>query len=300
MAGCPVDHGQGRGPDAEAGVCPVPAESRAREAFVQAAAEAKAKEEEAAAAAGQAASGGAREGKVELDERNYMPKTAEQKAWPGQRFPLSTNRVESVIPKGEFSPDHQKHSRESSSWMYPSEQQFFNAMKRKGWKPREEDMRIVLAIHNHVNDKAWSEVSKYESMHPECDCPKLVRFMGKPKNLSPKATVRSWFGYAKPFDRHDWIVDRCGTEVRYVIDFYQGAQTSNPGEVVSMYLDARPALDSWGSVVDRARMQFREVFKAPLQALSSATSSSSPSTPSTASGPGASSSAPAAPSAGTQ
>jgi hypothetical protein len=23
-----------------------------------------------------------------------------------------------------------------------------------------------------------------------------------------------------PFDRHDWIVDRCGREVRYVIDFY--------------------------------------------------------------------------------
>lgn len=28
--------------------------------------------------------------------------------------------------------------------------------------------------------------------------------------------------YKLPFDRHDWIVDRCGTEVRYVIDFYQG------------------------------------------------------------------------------
>ena len=23
-----------------------------------------------------------------------------------------------------------------------------------------------------------------------------------------------------PFDRHDWYVDRCGQEVRYVIDFY--------------------------------------------------------------------------------
>lgn len=23
-----------------------------------------------------------------------------------------------------------------------------------------------------------------------------------------------------PFDRHDWTVDRCGKEVRYVIDFY--------------------------------------------------------------------------------
>lgn len=27
-------------------------------------------------------------------------------------------------------------------------------------------------------------------------------------------------GGPAPFDRHDWIVDRCGKEVRYVIDFY--------------------------------------------------------------------------------
>ena len=37
---------------------------------------------------------------------------------------------------------------------------------------------------------------------------------------SPLALIRSMFGGASPFDRHDWIVDRCGTEVRYVIDFY--------------------------------------------------------------------------------
>jgi hypothetical protein len=28
--------------------------------------------------------------------------------------------------------------------------------------------------------------------------------------------------YQAPFDRHDWIVDRCGTKVRYIIDFYTG------------------------------------------------------------------------------
>ena len=27
-------------------------------------------------------------------------------------------------------------------------------------------------------------------------------------------------GYQLPFDRHDWIVDRAGKEVRYVIDYY--------------------------------------------------------------------------------
>ena len=43
-------------------------------------------------------------------------------------------------------------------WMYPSEQMFFNAMQRKGWRPSEGDMRTVVSIHNAVNERAWSEV----------------------------------------------------------------------------------------------------------------------------------------------
>ena len=42
--------------------------------------------------------------------------------------------------------------------MYPSEQMFYNAMKRKGWSPSEHDMQSVVAIHNGVNERAWSEV----------------------------------------------------------------------------------------------------------------------------------------------
>ncbi len=37
---------------------------------------------------------------------------------------------------------------------------------------------------------------------------------------SPLARFHSWFGGPLPFDRHDWYIDRCGREVRYVIDFY--------------------------------------------------------------------------------
>lgn len=37
---------------------------------------------------------------------------------------------------------------------------------------------------------------------------------------SPLARLRSWLTGELPFDRHDWVVDRCGKEVRYVIDFY--------------------------------------------------------------------------------
>jgi Cytochrome c/c1 heme lyase len=42
----------------------------------------------------------------------------------------------------------------------------------------------------------------------------------RPSLCSPLARVSSWFGGQLPFDRHDWWVDRCGREVRYVIDFY--------------------------------------------------------------------------------
>lgn len=78
----------------------------------------------------------------------------------------------------------------------------------------------------------------------------LKQFTGKPNELSPKARMRSLAGYALPFDRHDWVVDRCGTDVRYVLDFYQG-EPNSPSALVHVHIDARPALDSWQAVRDR-------------------------------------------------
>ena len=75
-------------------------------------------------------------------------------------------------------------------WMYPSEQQFFNAMARKGWAPREADMAAVVAIHNAVNERAWAAVRAWEALHAcECPEPKLLRFRGRPKDFSPKARL---------------------------------------------------------------------------------------------------------------
>ena len=48
-------------------------------------------------------------------------------------------------------------------WIYPSEQMFFNAMKRKNWNPREEDMKFVVPIHNMVNEMAWKHILKWEN-----------------------------------------------------------------------------------------------------------------------------------------
>jgi cytochrome c heme-lyase len=69
-------------------------------------------------------------------------------------------------------------------------------------------------------------------------------------------------GYELPFDRHDWIVDRCGKDVRYIIDYYDG------GEVDSRYqfaiLDVRPAMDSVDNVWDRMKVAYmRWRFAAP-------------------------------------
>ena len=126
---------------------------------------------------------------------------------------------------------------------------FFNAMHRKGWKPREQDMDVVVAIHNSVNERVWEHILQWEatsSHRPHCKDPKLARFMGRPGDFSPRARMLNLMGYKLPFDRHDWVVDRCGCEVRYVIDFYRGR-----GGPAAMHLDVRPALDSPGACWDR-------------------------------------------------
>jgi cytochrome c heme-lyase len=63
--------------------------------------------------------------------------------------------------------------------------------------------------------------------------------------------------YALPFDRHDWVVDRCGEKVTYVIDFYSGKQDPNRPMSLSFYLDVRPAVSPAG-LWDRLRMSFKK------------------------------------------
>ncbi|GAX78873.1 hypothetical protein CEUSTIGMA_g6312.t1 [Chlamydomonas eustigma] len=168
---------------------------------------------------------------------------------------LNPQRQASSIPMAliDAIPKHQKEGQQV--WMYPSEQMFFSAMKRKGWDPRKEDMQAVVSIHNSVNERAWREVMAWEALHAnECAMPRLKKFVGRPSDYSPKARILNTLGYALPFDRHDWVVDRCGKEVRYVIDFYNGAPQGS-GAPVAMFLDVRPALDSLEAVWDRLTLQ---------------------------------------------
>lgn len=118
---------------------------------------------------------------------------ANQNPAPDQPFPLPTNRQTSTIPKA--TEDGSKQF-----WVYPSQQMFWNAMLRKGWQWKKDelkqnDMDNIIKIHNANNEQAWQEVLKWEALHAkECGNPRLKSFGGKAKDFSPRARIRSWIG----------------------------------------------------------------------------------------------------------
>ena len=90
-----------------------------------------------------------------------MPPPNQQPS-PGQPFLLPTNRQSSTIPKGGS----------EETWTYPSQQMFWNAMLRKGWRwekddLKPEDMENIIRIHNINNEDAWQEVLKWEAFHAQ-------------------------------------------------------------------------------------------------------------------------------------
>jgi len=192
----------------------------------------------------------------ELDPSNMMP-AANQKIAPGQQFPLSIERIISTIPKGDAA--------EGEAWSYPSPQMFYNALirKDKGEGVEEKDVATIVAIHNNMNELSWNELMAYERLnHPSSkEGVKLLKFIGRPDELTPLATLWSWCGYGLPFDRHDWTIVRDGEPVRYVIDYYHDETQEDelPGlhsqdKVKSITMHVRPALDSFGAAFDRVRM----------------------------------------------
>lgn len=186
---------------------------------------------------------------ADFNTDNMMP-APNQMPSANQPFPLSTDRVKSGIPKANT----------NETWVYPSEQMFWNAMIRKGWTweddtVQKDDMSHIINIHNSNNELAWREVMMWEAMHcDECKEPKLKKFGGKASDYSPRAKFRHFLGYEYPFDRHDWIVDRCGKDVRYIIDYYDGGNVKKNGEFT--LLDVRPALDSFGALRDRCKAAY--------------------------------------------
>jgi cytochrome c heme-lyase len=91
----------------------------------------------------------------ELNKLNMMPEL-NQRPQDDQTVDLPTERVISSIPKAKGT---------DSKWEYPSPQQFYNALRRKGWETPEEEIETMVDIHNFLNEEAWNEVVKWESKY---------------------------------------------------------------------------------------------------------------------------------------
>ena len=193
-----------------------------------------------------------------INPENQMPVNPNNFPAEGQSRSISVVRKHSTIPKGGT----------QGTWTFPSPQMFYNALKRKEKADdvSEADMEHVVSVHNSMNQQTWAAVAAWEQRFhcEECASPALSRFRGRPYDLSPKARLYTLLGYDAPFDRHDWVVDRCGKEVRYIIDFYWlaegGGNTNMPAHVESTHeartisIDVRPAVDSIGSAWDILRV----------------------------------------------
>lgn len=222
-----------------------------------------------------------------LNPLNYMPSNiSNTRDADQQSVRLSVDREASTIPRGDG----------PGNWDYPSPQQMYNAMLRKGYTDTPaEHVEAMVAVHNFLNEGAWEEIKEWERRFgaglwegwencrageegavrqaapqrllgradEEQHEPRLLRFMGRPGDLTPKARMLgflaqvwpSQFPDNPPFDRHDWYVQRNLSggrtrEVRYVIDYYSGPPEPT-GEPV-FYLDVRPAVDGPTAACERA------------------------------------------------
>lgn len=211
----------------------------------------------------------------QLNPLNYMFRNLSQKPALNQTYALPTAREESTIPKGSG----------DGTWQYPSPQKMYNALLRKGYTDTDiTAVESMVSVHNFLNEGAWAEIVGWEQhfsrglykgwqlcrrgeAHSAEELerhwdgtksqPTLIRFQGRPKDMTPKATmlqVLGWvypskFGTDPPFDRHDWYVSRNVNgerkEIRYVIDYYSG-EPEPTGEPV-FYLDVRPAATPLGT-----------------------------------------------------
>jgi len=160
---------------------------------------------------------------------------------------LSEDREISSIPR----------TNADGNWIYPSQKQFYEAMVRKEFNPEAQDMKTIIPIHNNINERCWNFIKNWEKGlgGETCGGIKLTSFKGDSKKMTPRAMLRTYIlGYEKPFDRHDWTVNRCGKEIDYVIDFYSEDDMAGKPQVL---LDVRPKLNSF----EGCKMRFMKFFE---------------------------------------
>jgi len=150
------------------------------------------------------------------------------------------------------------NSEDGQEWLNPSANQLYRALERNDKKIDYADAMPVAQVHAIVTDQTWEQILEFESLYwKTCKNPRLARFEGLDGYYSFKAKVNHYcFGVPWPYDRHDWWVDRCGKEIRYVIDYYaipDGTFDEDGDPNFEYTIDARPAptlLGMW----DRLRM----------------------------------------------
>lgn len=200
-----------------------------------------------------------------------------QTPYSDQRIRLDTTRQVSSIPRmqqishhativnQDSSFPHHQHDPSVSHWVYPSEQQLYNAMRKKGWSNVPEDsIPVVLQIHNAVNEGTWQQICSWEGT----DQIRLVQFRGRPHDLTPLAFLWSRVLRLRslPFDRHDWYVaptsvnEQAPEPQRYVIDYYMKDQPNDPTLPPLTFIDVRPALDGPRGFYLRVRYFFQKAL----------------------------------------
>ena len=150
-----------------------------------------------------------------LNPLNYMPSNLSQSRAKNQTLHLPTEREMSSIPRGDA----------ESNWEYPSPQQMYNAMLRKGYDDTPEDaVESMVAVHNFLNEGAWAEIVGWERRfsrglaygwyacskgeegveeqisrrRENLPNPKLLRFQGRPGDVTPKARMLEILGRLYP------------------------------------------------------------------------------------------------------
>ena len=149
-----------------------------------------------------------------MNPLNYMPSSISQSRAENQTVELPIEREKSSIPRGDA----------ESNWEYPSPQQMYNAMLRKGYDDTPQDaVESMVAVHNFLNEGAWAEIVGWEqrfsrglgygwqacsrgeegfsvsvSNDEEVLPPKLLRFQGRPGDITPKARMLGLLGEIYP------------------------------------------------------------------------------------------------------
>jgi cytochrome c heme-lyase len=150
---------------------------------------------------------------------NYMFSDLSQDRAENQSVALPTEREPSTIPRGSG----------EGNWEYPSPQQMYNALLRKGYTDTDASaVESMVSVHNFLNEGAWAEIVEWErrfgrglgkgwemcrrgeqgsmaganleqgANEEEVVQPKLIRFMGRPKEMTPKAAMIQVMGWIYP------------------------------------------------------------------------------------------------------